>query len=644
MASELAELIKPNITILNKKYLVMNLIYDLPEGGYYYGQVLDNQKIIFLKIFYNFPLNSEEQFVALEDEYYQFVELAHPVLQKPLELLKAELDGQLIPVLVLDKPEGASAKNSLKVEDGGYFEQNRAMLLLAELCEGLLVLHAAGYVHGGLNSDNILITPDDQPLLLNIPFIKQLEHDTANIELQKYYQAPELFAEEKADIKTDIYAVGCLLHEFLEGRPPFLGDDQEELHQEEECPGLNGIPPVINKLMLKCLEKSCGSRQDGLDSVIKTLRKAYRPPSSGNKGLKSALVLAVLLMAGGGFYFTSQPAKKPVSSAVDSVEAPKKVRKKAERRPAEETVSENPEESTDSEMVRNTTPADDAETMENQSDKSKTPRPSRRSRSREKTVEKKAIIGEPITGMVFFAGGEFNMGSSEEHDAPVHRVQLSPFYLDLLEVTNEDFKLFVDEAKALPPTNSSATFNLWQGNSYPAEISRQPVINVNWQSAHNYCSHRGKRLPTEAEWEFAARGTTGRAYPWGNNYPTEAIAQFDAEWDGADTLFEADFFATGVSPEGVFNLFGGVREWVSDWYSVSYYQESPPENPIGPEQGEQRVVRGASWEDPDDYNSAIRARERPDVRLPTLGFRCAKDMEVLPEEPEEAEELEEPEE
>jgi formylglycine-generating enzyme required for sulfatase activity len=622
MASESVDLIKPNITILNKKYLVLNFISSLPGGGMYYGQIMENQKVVYLKIFHDVTLAVDSDFVALEDEYYQFVEVLHPVLQKPLELIKVELDGVVFPVLVLEKPEGATAKNSLKIEEGGYFEQNRAMDLIATFCEGLQVLHAAGYVHGHINSDNVLITPDDKPVLLNIPFIHKLESPADECEGQNFYRAPELFDDEKPDIKTDIYAVGCLLHEFLVGSPPFLGEDQEDMHREEECPGLNGVPSVVNKLMLKCLEKNRGARHAEFEVIIKALRKAYRAPSAGGGKLKPLLGLVILILAGGGLYFSGfLPVGKTKKTApVQVVDKPEK-NSATKRQPEaqEEPVIEEQaiEDETDPGE------ADGSETSGETVRKRRT-RPNRRSRDQQVT-EVVEIVGEPVSGMAFFKGGEFDMGGRMgEWDAPVHRVRLSPFYMDLHEVTNEDYKSFVEAGEGSAPINNSPSMSLWQGDDYPPEIARQPVINVDWHSANDYCNHAGKRLPTEAEWEFAARGIGGTNYPWGNAFPTEAMAQFDADWDGAATLYEVDFFTSGVTPEGIFNMFGGVREWVSDWYDEAYYEKSPPEDPQGPENGEHKVLRGASWEDPEDYNSIARARELPDTRRPTIGFRCAK--------------------
>jgi formylglycine-generating enzyme required for sulfatase activity len=229
--------------------------------------------------------------------------------------------------------------------------------------------------------------------------------------------------------------------------------------------------------------------------------------------------------------------------------------------------------------------------------------------------------GSPIPGgVVYVPAGNFTMGSDSgfSDEKPVHTVYLDAYYIDRFEVTNFQFAEFLSAGNG---SHYDSPMRITQsGSTYTAQsgYENHPVIHVNWYGAKAYCEWAGKRLPTEAEWEKAARGTDGRTYPWG-----EGIDSTKANYNSSETT-PVGSYPGGVSPYGAYDMTGNVWEWVSDWYSSTYYSSSPSSNPQGSSSGSLRVLRGGSWNyiNPSALRSAFRAGLDPGLRLPYYGFRC----------------------
>ncbi len=259
--------------------------------------------------------------------------------------------------------------------------------------------------------------------------------------------------------------------------------------------------------------------------------------------------------------------------------------------------------------------------------------------------------------MLFVPSGEFLMGSDRDmvkyarqlctassgdlaiagckaaafvNEQPAHAVRLDAFWIDRTEVTNAQYRSCVQSGACEPPALSSS-FSRASYYGDPAYDS-YPVVNVVWQMARQYCSWANARLPTEAEWEYAARGPDSRIFPWGNSFESSRLNYCDAGCpliadstnnDGYPDTAPVGSFPSGASWMGALDLAGNAREWVADWLAT--YPPEDAANPVGPETGELKIPKGGSWYDtPDDVRSANRGGEGLDYFRDNLGFRCAK--------------------
>jgi formylglycine-generating enzyme required for sulfatase activity len=236
-----------------------------------------------------------------------------------------------------------------------------------------------------------------------------------------------------------------------------------------------------------------------------------------------------------------------------------------------------------------------------------------------KPTDMPAVVETP---MAEIPEGPFTMGfdgtQALEDERPKHQVWLDTFRIDISEVTTAQYAQFL-AFKNRPAPWQWETVNL-------AQHGDRPVIGVDWTDADAYCRWKGKRLPSEAEWEKAARGTDGRLYPWGNQAPTKDVANFalGARFSYSQVLLPVQSYERGKSPFGLFQMAGNVYEWVQDWYGSNYYETSPDRNPQGPEQGQFKVLRGGSWSDLPKYLLTYgRFKLPPETRNSYTGFRCA---------------------
>jgi formylglycine-generating enzyme required for sulfatase activity len=252
-----------------------------------------------------------------------------------------------------------------------------------------------------------------------------------------------------------------------------------------------------------------------------------------------------------------------------------------------------------------------------------------------------AATQPPITGpagMVWIPAGKFLMGSNPDHvqqatdwckcskrqfedELYMHEVQVGGYYIDKYEVTNRQYKNFADATRYRTDAERKNEARTWRTEYTPGKDDH-PVAWMSWNDAYAYCDWAGKRLPTEAEWEKAARGTDARLWPWGNGWDGSYLNSGEG---GRKSTTPVGSFANGASFYGLMDMAGNVWEWVNDWYGFSYYQSGAVSDPRGPDGGEDRVLRGGGYDNGlYDVRVANRHKGGQAGYAPDHGFRCAK--------------------
>ena len=264
-------------------------------------------------------------------------------------------------------------------------------------------------------------------------------------------------------------------------------------------------------------------------------------------------------------------------------------------------------------------------------------------------VQSVQITSTPVVGstrisdkdgmtLMYVSSGEFTMGSKAEDalplcekfgtncplvdlkdEEPQHTVYLDSFWVDQTEVTNAKYAECVRAGQCDPPASTKS----YKRESYfgDPDFADYPVVSVNWNMAKSYCEWADRRLPTEAEWEKAARGEDARDFPWGNDFPNNDLLNF-RDFIGDTT--GVGRYPMGISPYGALDMAGNVWEWVTDWYSEKYYSTSPSSNPLGPDSGTERVLRGGGFGSRVyTLRTTFRAAGAPTDAFAWIGFRCA---------------------
>lgn len=511
----------------------------------------------------------------------------------------------------------------LLVEAGGSLPEYQAVEIIEQICQALEYLNSLNppVLHREITAADIILTTEGRVMLVDFGIVRAFDPSK-----QTSYNS-----------QNDVYTLGVALYTLLTGHIPperMARADGIDLALPRQLN--SSITPPIESVVLKALEVRTESRYQTVGELEQALRvpptakiippqvidKQYslqswnlRRPSAAILGSIAALLVLVVVVAGLISLITGRIDEQAVTQTINS-----KIRMTS----AYETwapVTENAiKEKTHDALARKSQTA-----AFNLTDTSLSAETQTAVVHASLAAEMTAVAKLVPEGMALVPAGEFEMGAedasiqSEADEKPQHIVFLDAFYIDIYEVSNARYSECVNSGACEPPGDQK----YFNDPSY----SQHPVVFMDWFQSQAYCEWRGRSLPSEAQWEKAARGgVAGRFYPWGSSNPDCALTNF---WGKAGGCVGGPSPVGSYSSNnfGLYDMAGNVWEWVLDWYQVTFYSISPSSNPIGPESGFVRVVRSGSWGNSSvDIRISNRNSHNPDNGDSNTGFRCVSSL------------------
>ncbi len=645
--------------ILNNRYRIVELLGQGGFGAVYQAWDSNLDAPVAIKECLEISPKAQRQFKI---EAQLLFKLHHANLPRVHDHFIIPGEGQY---LVMDFVEGQDLGVMLL---NGPLPEARVLPWIIQVCDALCYLHAQNppVIHRDIKPGNIRITPEGKAMLVDFGLSKVYDPTLAtSVGARGFtpgYSPPEQYGKGGTDVRSDLYALGATLYHLLTGQvPPDSVDIMSRVAKPP--PPVVDIKKTITDAVSAAIVKAMAlDREDRWESVRAFKQAITTKPASASRkettaildtevipppprtptvpyqgstektkpktlwiwlGVAGALgIVGVLCVYGVISVITGGGTETPISivttEVVDMLPSDTLPPPSTITQPLSTPITEIPPISTTETPSISVTPVVD-------------------------------LIDSHGVPMKMIPAGEFQMGgdaddtvqeceklcpscscerSNYEDEEPAHTVDLDAFYMDLTEVTNAMYISCVNKGACTEPSSKkSYTREAYYGNS---TYDDYPVVYVSWEQARGYCEWRGARLPSEAEWEKAARGGfEGKLYPWGDESPvcrkgTANGAKFDdnSGCNETDTEPVGSYAPNGY---GLFDMAGNVWEWVMDWYSESYYASLPSQNPTGPSSGDSRVLRGGSWYlNGGSLRVANRHRDDPPDTNYGLGFRCAR--------------------
>ena len=562
----------------------------------------------------NGPCALKESFDTSPAAQHQFqfeaqvlFKLKHPNLPRVNDYF---LEGGVIPCLVMEFVEGESLFTKLQ-QANGPLSVEEVMGWMLQVCEALDYLHKQNppVIHRDIKPENIMVTPQGDVKLLDFGISKVYDpaKKTASIAhaATPGYAPPEQYWKSGTDTRSDIYALGATLYALLAGKEP--PESIKLSAGVTRMPALRSLNPAVSIMAQQTIEKAMELRPENRFQSVSDLQTALfalttpqpvqfppvLPPKkaapplwvwiTGGCGLVAvgAIIIGLIIAVGTGRVGRAVFAIGSTSSGTTSLTP---------------TASKTP-----------------IPILTNTSTSIPTPEP-----GATRVSEKDGMV------LVYVPEGKFEMGSTKgsANEVPVHTIYLDAYWIDRTEVTNGMYEQCV-AAGACDPPSKKAPSTRKDGYYGISKYDDYPVVFVDWYNAKAYCEWTGRRLPNEAEWEKAARGTNGRTYPWGENINCGlANYRLDSQEYCRGETSKVGSYPDGASPYGALDMAGNVFEWVNTLYDI--YPYDPDSGRESSNASGDRVLRGGAVGNYPFYiRSSLRASGNPGVGFGQYGFRCA---------------------
>ena len=615
---------------------------------------------------------------AFEQEAMVLGQLSHPGIATVMDFFQST--G--LEYLVMEYVPGETLEQAWQQAPGHRFSEEQVLAWVEQICSVLDYLHGQNppVIFRDLKPSNVIIRPDGTLKLVDFGIARYFKpgqtRDTHTLGTPGY-AAPEQYGTGQADARTDVYTLGALTHQLLTGhdpsQTPFNFPPVAKLAPDVSPGAAAAVRQALQTAPLKRFATAgeFGRAMRASTTVLpSTIAKPVNLAAVATIGaLVVVIALAVVLISR---LYSEDSKVTPDSTSVGHSTPATLSTSAAYLTPADTPSVLAKTEELDTPSRTLTGEVVPQETLPPSSTADEVATEVAGAQAVAATLP--SPTGTPYAGMVHVPAGEFTMGiSSAQMDAvlltcrtessncpramfvgekPAHTVYLKAFYIDRYEVSNAEFAAFVeatgyrtdaerrgrgkvDVGHDWEWVNGADWLHARGGDRDVDGRLNHPVVLVTWNDAAAYCTWVGGRLPTDAEWEKAARGTDGRMYPWGNSFRCDN-ANLDDETqidsfstgcgDGWLRSAPVGRFPGGVSPHGVHDMAGNVREWVADWYDDGYYEDSPRGNPTGPARGDTKSTRGGSWFSDRTWARVTDRRPfAPDFAVNYVGFRCARD-------------------